>query len=445
MDGTVTMSKKELHRAEVVGLVSQKRMTQLAAAERLGMSERQLRRLLRAFETGGIAALASKKRGSASNHQAASGLREATLKIVRERYSDFGPTLAHEKLTEIHGLRLSVECLRKWMSEDALWITHRRRRVRIQQPRRRRDCFGELVQIDGSDHEWFEERAPRCTLLVFIDDATSRILQLYFAPSESTFSYFNAIRRHLKAHGKPVAYYSDKAAVFRVNAPEPQGGDGFTQFGRALSELNIDIICANTPTAKGRVERANLTLQDRLVKELRLQGMSDVDTANAFAFEFIEDFNRRFAKMPHSARDAHRALLDHENLDDICQWREERKVTKQLSLNYRRVMYLLVPTEAAKKTQGRRVQVYEDEAGNVEIRDGTVVLAAKRFERVPGALNGAVVENKLLSGALLHIQNEQRKRDAELLRKGRLTKRDKRLLAERRQTQAPQTAELAAE
>lgn len=126
---------------------------------------------------------------------------------------------------------------------------------------------------------------------MFIDDATGRLTQLYFAESESTFSYFNAMRGHLNAHGKPVAFYSDKAGVFRVNTPDPQGGDGFTQFGRALSELNIDIICANTPAAKGRVERANLTLQDRLVKELRLQGISDRDAANAFAPEFVDDFN----------------------------------------------------------------------------------------------------------------------------------------------------------
>lgn len=445
MDGTVTMSKKELHRAEIVSLVSQKRMTQRAAAELLDIGERQVRRLLRAYEADGTPALASKKRGRPSNRRRPEAELDAALCLVRERYADFGPTLAREKLLELHGLCVSVETLRGIMIQDGLWIPHRRRRERIQQPRRRRDCFGELIQIDGSDHHWFEDRGERCTLLVFIDDATGRLTQLYFAESESTFSYFNAVRGHLDAHGKPVAFYSDKAGVFRVNAPDPTGGEGLTQFGRALSELNIDIICANTPAAKGRVERANLTLQDRLVKELRLQGISDRDAANAFALEFVDDFNRRFAKAAYSDRDAHRPLLAHENLATICQWREERKVSKQLSINYKRVMYLLEPTDAAKRTQGKRVQVYEDEAGNIEIRDGAVVLSAERFERVPGALNGAVVENKLLSGALRYIHEEQSKRDALLAAKGRLTKREKRLLAERRAHQAQRLPPLAAE
>lgn len=445
MDRTVTMSKKELHRAEIVGLVSQKRMTQRAAAELLHISERQVRRLQRAYEAGGTPALASKKRGRRSNRRRSKADLDAALSLVRERYADFGPTLAREKLLELHDVRISVETLRGLMIQDGLWVPHRRRGERIQQPRRRRDCFGELIQIDGCDHHWFEDRGERSTLLVFIDDATGRLTQLYFAESESTFSYFNAMRGHLEEHGKPVAFYSDKAGVFRVNAPDPHSGNGLTQFGRALNELNIDIICANTPAAKGRVERANLTLQDRLVKELRLHGISDRAAANAFATEFVEDFNRRFSKAPHSDRNAHRPLLGHENLSNICQWREERKVSKQLSINYKRVMYLLEPNEVAKKLKGKRVQVHEDEAGNVEIRSGAVVLPAKRFERVPGALNGAVIENKLLSGALLHIQNEQRKRDALLAAKGKLTKRDKRLLAERRVFQAQLLTQQAAE
>ena len=148
--------------------------------------------------------------------------------------------------------------------------------------RERRPRFGELIQIDGCDHEWFEGRAERCTLLVYVDDATSSLLQLYFCDGESTFNYFEATRRYLVSHGKPVAFYSDKASVFRSNRPEPQGGDGVTQFGRALDDLNIDIICANSAPAKGRVERANSTLQDRLVKELRLQGISSIEAANAF-------------------------------------------------------------------------------------------------------------------------------------------------------------------
>ncbi len=287
------MSYEELDRVGVIERVIQKRLTQREAARILGLTSRQVRRLCRGYERSGARALASRHRGRPSNRRLPSERRREALATVRSRYEGFGPTLAHEKLTERHGLRLSVETLRHWMIEDGLWVPRARREPRIQQPRHRRPCRGDLVQIDGCDHDWFEERAGRCTLLVFVDDATGALMELRFCESESAFSYFAAMRSYLEQHGKPVALYSDKATVFRVNKKEPQGGTGVTQFSRALSSLNIDILCANTPAAKGRVERAHLTLQDRLVKELRLRGISDVEAANAFAPEFIADYNRR--------------------------------------------------------------------------------------------------------------------------------------------------------
>ena len=163
---------------------------------------------------------------------------------------------------------------------------------------------GEFIQIDGCDHEWFEDRGPRCTALVFVDDATSALMELLFCESESAFSYFTATREYLEQYGRPVALYSDKAGVFHVNAKEAKGGDGVTQFARAMHSLNIDIICANTPAAKGRVERAHLTLQDRLVKALRLRGISEIASANAFAEEYRADYNRRFARAARSEHDA---------------------------------------------------------------------------------------------------------------------------------------------
>jgi transposase len=445
MEATVTMSKKELERAEVVALVCQKRMTQRVAAEQLGISERQLRRIQKVYERDGASGLCSKRRGRPSNRRLSPELRDSALSLVRERYHDFGPTLASEKLKELHGLTVSVETLRSLMIDEGLWVPHRRRGERIQQPRRRRDCFGELIQIDGCDHHWFEERAARCTLLVFIDDATGRLTQLYFAESESTFAYFNALAGHLRAHGKPTAFYSDKAGVFRVNAREPAGGDGLTQFGRALGELNIDIICANTPAAKGRVERANLTLQDRLVKELRLRGIASIEAANAYAEEFVEDFNRRFGRVPRSSRDAHRPLLAHEELRDICQWRETRKVSKQLTLNYQRTLYVLEPSETAREARGKRVDVYEDEDGKIEIRRGAVVLPAQAFQKEPRVASGAVVENKLLGAALQHIRQEQARREEERLRSARLSRREKRLLEKKLRQQAPESTPIAAE
>ena len=203
--------------------------------------------------------MVSRKRGRPSNHAYPADLRDAAIGIIRERYPDFGPTLAAEKLAAHHGCSLSRETLRGWMIADGLWRDRRHRLPSPHQPRRRRDCLGELVQIDGCEHWWFEDRVPQCTLLVFVDDATSRLMHLQFVESESTFAYFNAARGYLKAWGKPIAFYSDKHGVFRVNHPGALGGDGMTQFGRALHALNIDIICANSSTAKGRVERAHKT------------------------------------------------------------------------------------------------------------------------------------------------------------------------------------------
>jgi hypothetical protein len=244
------------------------------------------------------------------------------LSIVRERYADFGPTFAAEKLAEHHGCSVSRETLRGWMIADGLWIDRRHRIASPHQPRRRRDCLGELVQIDGSEHAWFETRGESCTLLAFVDDATSRLMQLRFVASESAFDYFRATRAYLEAHGKPVAFYSDKHNIFRVNAKDAVGGDRITQFGRALMDLNIDIICANSPQAKGRIERAFGTLQDRMVKELRLAEISTVAAANAWLPDFIAGYNARFGRQPANAKDLHRPLTAADNLDEILTGRD---------------------------------------------------------------------------------------------------------------------------
>jgi transposase len=281
MEELWTMSTKELDRAAVMARLVEGSLTQRAAAEALAVSVRQVRRLLRGYEAQGAGALASKRRGRPSNRRLPTSLRDDALALVRERYADFGPTLACEKLRELHGVCVSSETLRTWMTVAGLWSTRAERRKRPQPPRARRDCFGELVQIDGCDHDWFEGRGPRCTLLVFVDDATGQLMELRFARSETTFDYFAATEHYLRRYGKPVAFYSDKASIFRVNAKEALAGVGFTQFGRAMKDLNIDVICANSPAAKGRVERAHQTLQDRLVKELRLHGISDREAGNA--------------------------------------------------------------------------------------------------------------------------------------------------------------------
>ena len=428
MGTLLTMSGPELDRVGVVSRVMEKRLTQREAAYVLRLTERQVRRLCRVYEAEGPAGLVSKRRGRPSNRRLSSALRDAALSLVRQRYADFGPTLAHEKLTECHGLHVSVETVRQWMIAEGLWTPRKLRDRRVHQPRRRRACLGELIQIDGCDHEWFEDRAPRCVLLVFVDDATGRLMELRFARSESTFEYFTSVRRYLEGHGRPVAFYSDKATIFRVNRKQ-HNGEGLTQFGRAMSELNVDVICANTAPAKGRVERAHLTLQDRLVKELRLAGVSSIDEGNAFLSTFREDYNRRFGRAPQSPHDAHRPLLSGVVLDDVFRWQEERKLSRNLTLYYKRVMYVIEPTDEARGARGKRVRVYEDENGNVTIRHGEVELVARAFpkERGVGVTPGDIVDNKLLGAALSHVREQQQERERKRLDNAR-TRRERRLL-----------------
>ena len=247
----LVVSEMELSRLDTLQRIVERRLTCTAAAKLLGLSRRQVHRLVTAYRAQGAAALVSKRRGQPSNRRYPAAWRDQVLGLVRERYHDFGPTLAAEKLAEHHDLRVSHETLRQWMIQDGLWLTRPERKKRIHQPRQRRDRSGELIQIDGCEHPWFEERGPTCTLLVFVDDATSKLMHLAFVASESTFDYFRATRAYLEAHGKPLAFYSDRHGIFRVNRKGALGGDGMTQFGRALHALNIEILCATSPEARG--------------------------------------------------------------------------------------------------------------------------------------------------------------------------------------------------
>ena len=329
MSELLTMSTRELARLDVMQRLRDRRLTQREAAATLGLSTRQVKRLWKAFQREGARALISRRRGRPSNHRLDAALVARAERLIRTHYHDFGPTLAHEKLSERDGLRLSVESVRQLMISAGLWQARRARRPTLHRMRERRACLGELIQIDGSPHDWFEGRSVRCVLLVFIDDATGRLMQLLFTQAETTFNYFAAVRAYLTRHGKPAAFYRDKFGVFRVNQPcHLPASTGLTQFGRAMQELDIKLICANTPQAKGRVERANQTLQDRLVKELRLRSISDMEAANAYVPEFISEFNRRFSVEPASTHDAHRPLQPAEDLDRILSLVEARTLSK---------------------------------------------------------------------------------------------------------------------
>ena len=405
--GWVLMSERELNRVEVLSQVSQGRMTAVSAANVLGLSRRQVHRLLKKFQTDGPAAIRHKARGRVSNNRIDPAVREFAVTLVRENYIDFGPTFAAEKLEEDHGLKVSRETLRKLMQDAGIWLSRKQRRT-FHQPRLRRECFGELIQIDGSDHHWFEDRGPSCTLLVFIDDATSTLMQLEFVKSESTFSYFGALEAYLHEHGRPVAFYSDKHTVFRVASQGAESGHGMTQFGRALNELNIEILCANSSQAKGRVERANRTLQDRLVKELRLAGISDMAAANAFLPAFMERYNAKFAKVPRRSDNLHRPLnTEPGRLADVLCWRDERYVGNQLAFSYDRQRIILAENEITRGLPGQYVDSFEFLDGRLEFRWKGVSLPYSVFDKDQRVTHAAITENKHLSAVLEHIKAEQ--------------------------------------
>jgi len=406
------MSQKELHRLEAVQKVKDHRLSVSNAARLLSISRSHMHRLLQAYDREGCGGLVSKKRGRPSNRRYPEAFRNTVLDIVREHYHDFGPTLACEKLAERHGIGISKETLRQWMTQAGLWTSRQERRKHLHQPRNRRECFGELVQIDGSHHWWFEDRGPKCALLVFIDDATGKLLHLRFARSENTFDYFHATKAYLQEWGKPLAFYSDKHGIFRTtHASNLDRTSGFTQFGRALHELNIDIICANTPQAKGRVERANQTLQDRLVKELRLHDISTIEAANDFTPAFIAAFNARFGKEPRNAKAMHRPLADHENLDGVMCRKEMRKLSQTLTLRYDKVLFILEPTEAAKRLAGQKVIVCDYPDGRLEVMHDGVTLPYRTFDKLRSVQRSEVVENKRLDEVLAFVSQTQSGRE----------------------------------
>jgi len=344
MKGHITMSTKEARRVSVLEKFINGQAKRAEVAIDLGVGERQVSRLASAYRTSGVKGLIHTSRGQPSLRKIPNEEIAFALEMIRSDYHDFGPALAFEKLVERAAWRFSSESLRKAMLKEGLYRKKRRKLLVVHQTRTRRARFGELEQGDGSPHHWFEDRAGPCTLLAFIDDATSTIMQMMFADQETTLAYFQLLESYILKHGVPKAIYADKHAVFRVNTTGGSSGDvqdshGRTQFGRAMDELGIELISAHSPQAKGRVERLNRTLQDRLVKELRLAGISDIAAGNAFLPGFIEAYNARFAKPPSSPFNAHRPLTETECLNDILVVKHTRTLSRNLEFQFLNARY----------------------------------------------------------------------------------------------------------
>ena len=335
----IEMSQKERDVLKVLHAVLQGERSQAEAARLLRLSVRQVRRLQRKLEAEGDQALVHGLRGRPSNHRLDESFRRAVLEAYRRQFADFGPTFASEKLAE-QELIVCPQTLRRWLIAEGLWQRQRRRDPhRSRRPRR--ECFGELVQMDASIHDWLEGRGEEMVLISMIDDATNRILARFY-PAGTIGSPLDLLGRWLREHGRPVALYTDRHSIFE---PQDKGRalpDGETQFGRALRELDIELIRAHSPQAKGRVERSFGTAQDRWVKELRLAEATTAAEANAVLERLLPEHNRRFAKTARCGKDAHRSMGSRHDLAAILSIQEQRVVANDYTIRFRNRFYQLL-------------------------------------------------------------------------------------------------------
>lgn len=377
MDERLNMSNDEVDELRVIRDILDGKLRWRDGAGILDISERQIGRLCAQVRLEGNGGVVHGLRGRPSNHRLDPEPLERALCALHDdpRWHDFGPTFAQEKLLSRYGISLSEGTLRRLMTQVGLWQP-RSRGKKHRAWRERRACVGMLIQLDGSDHDWFEGRGPRCVLLVYIDDATSRILHVEFVKVEDTLTLMRSTRTYLQRYGRPVAYYVDKDSIYNVNRQatvdeELRDIHPITQFTRAMGELGVGVILANSPQAKGRVERGFDTHQDRLVKELRLAEISTMEAGNAFLRSFyIEDHNTRYSKAPANPMDAHRPLLPEHRLEQILSLRTERSIANDYTIRFQNRFFQLF--------EDQPVRIRPKDKIEIEIRlDGSTHLRAK--------------------------------------------------------------------
>lgn len=413
MGKDVMMSTKEAQRFALVQQVLSKGTTQRAAASALGLSERQIKRLCRKVREHGAPGLISQRRGQVSNRRIPQNLRDHFVGLVRQHYADFGPELAREYLAQEHGFTYSTETLRNWMIEDGLWHAKPRKVTRIHSPRERRPRRGELVQIDGSHHDWFEGRAPKCCLIAFIDDATGEVLGARFSLTETTQAYFEVLRRHVQAHGVPLALYSDRHSIFTKHDSEDPAP---TQFERALLQLGIEPIQAYSPQAKGRVERLFQTLQDRLIKAMRLQQVNFMEQANAWLDAYLQKHNQRFAVQPREPQDAHLPYTGtDEALQRVCALHHQRQLSTQLSCQFEGSAVQVHPDQAHAPRGRAKVDIVEFSDGRLELLYRGEVLQHTRYQLHAHLRQGRTADDKSINTRIDQAVKVQHNRLAALV------------------------------
>lgn len=386
--GNIIMSLKEKEQVTVFEQLKRGEISQGTAAQMLNCSTRWVREKMKRYLAIGILGLIHKSRGKPSQNAWEQEERDRAINLFRGEFVGFEPTYGAEKLAELHDIKISKETLRKALIKEGLW-THGKKRAIYRKRRDRKLCFGIMIQLDGSPHDWFEGRAPKCTLLVFIDDATSELVWLEFAPSESFDGIMNACLKYFKKHGRPVSFYVDYGSVFSVNTNNPER-EKITQFERAMQELVIEVIHARSPQAKGRVERVNQTLQKRLVKEMRLAKISSIEAANKFVHEvYIRQHNKRFAQAAAETGNAHRPVKGFD-LHNIFCIKENRVLQLDYTLSYKNRRLQLLKQQKAVIRPRERISVHEHLDGTISLWVRNIRLDFDELKHRPARIRCAV-------------------------------------------------------
>jgi hypothetical protein len=389
MEPLLIMRNEEIDKLRVIREIIDGKLSWREASERLQVSVRQVGYLCAQVRGQGNRGIIHGLRGKPSNHRLDLKLVEEATELVRKCYSDFGPTLANEKLRKRHQIQISTSALRQQMMKAGLW-KGKRGRQKYRALRQRRSAIGRLIQLDGSEHDWLEGRGPRCVLVVYIDDATSRILYAEFVASEDTMTLLGTTQQYLQRYGRPWAFYVDQDSIYKVNRSasiEEQLADNgpLTQFGRAMQELGIEVIHAHSPQAKGRVERGFKTLQDRLVKELRLAGISTREAANEFLWNhYLADHNARCAVEPAESSDAHRPLLPAHRLEEILSVRSPRTVLLDFTVRFENQYLQLLADQPVRVGPADAVQVERRLDGSLQVRFKQRYLNFEKIAARPG-------------------------------------------------------------
>ena len=349
----IMLSGKELKRLKIIQAILDSKMMQAEGGKILGLTTRQIRRIIKLVKKEGDKGICHRARGKSSNRRKLAELRDRVIKLYREKYSGFGPTLMAEKLLELDNIKISDETLRLWFKDSGIPYNTRKNRPH-RQWRERRGHFGELVQMDGSHHDWFEGRGSKCVLMGYIDDASGNVFGRFYE-YEGTIPAMDSIKRYAELYGYPVSLYSDKHTTYKSTAKatieDELNGDNhhMSQFERAMKELGVEVIHAHSPQAKGRIERLFGTLQDRLVKEMRLAGIKSINEANVFLESFLPVYNKRFRVLPANAADLHRPASNIKGIEHILCIKNKRVLRNDYTITYNGKLYQIKDSVRAKK------------------------------------------------------------------------------------------------